>query len=519
MSLAKRVALSLLLVAGLPPGLSEAATLTVALDGQADFSSLEAAIDASVGGDEVLLGPGSFVLTGALDLSGKEIELKGSGVGLTRVDVGCNPVLLNDLGPSALLQDLTFFSSRPDCGLTGAPLLSGVSNSTPTIRRVALTGEGHVGAALRGPSGATSSGLIEDFYLERIGTGCPAGVDLVLSDQPSQARRVALFSPCHSSLSAEGGSVNLSNLLVIGAWELGGLSVMDSDFVGTFLTIAHTPVPGNQAAIRVSPLSIPQLQSSVFASPSLAGVWVYCEPPLQSHDPMDFSWTVNYPSPPGIPHFADTNLGTCPYVWSSPYPLGVNGNVVADPQFIGWNPDNDPGNDNLCPGIGSPLTDAGDPALMDPDGSRADIGAFGGPFAFTCAEVLDADGDGYRPVTGDCDDSDPARFPFNIEVHCDGVDQDCDGSDPQTGCPGDDDDSSGDDDDSSGDDDDSSVDDDDSSVDDDDSSSNDDDAADDDDLADDDDDAPAGCGCQGTRGGALLPLLLVGGLRRKRGRL
>lgn len=59
----------------------------------------------------------------------------------------------------------------------------------------------------------------------------------------------------------------------------------------------------------------------------------------------------------------------------------------------------------------------------------------------------DADGDGATLCGGDCDDGDAGRFPGNVEVCEDGVDQDCDGADGECGeaveSGGDDDDDGG----------------------------------------------------------------------------
>ena len=75
---------------------------------------------------------------------------------------------------------------------------------------------------------------------------------------------------------------------------------------------------------------------------------------------------------------------------------------------------------DLHPALGSPLINAGNPALTDVDGSRADIGSYGGPLGaewdvdqdglpdyFWPGEWDDAPA-GFSPADYDCDDLDPA---------------------------------------------------------------------------------------------------------------
>lgn len=105
-------------------------------------------------------------------------------------------------------------------------------------------------------------------------------------------------------------------------------------------------------------------------------------------------------------------------------PIG-SGNLTGDPLFRAFSIDGNEGNDDLRLGLGSPSIDFGDPSLADVDGSRSDMGAWGGPNGFR----IDADADGIY-VHADCDDRDPTVSPVAIEIPYDGIDQDCDGIDP-----------------------------------------------------------------------------------------
>lgn len=55
------------------------------------------------------------------------------------------------------------------------------------------------------------------------------------------------------------------------------------------------------------------------------------------------------------------------------------GNLSVDPKFKSATDDGNPENDDYTLTGGSGCIDAGDPALTDPDGSRADLGVYGGP--------------------------------------------------------------------------------------------------------------------------------------------
>ncbi len=109
-----------------------------------------------------------------------------------------------------------------------------------------------------------------------------------------------------------------------------------------------------------------------------------------------------------------------PDVLGMPNPVGADGNVSVEPAFLdvagvatlAW---------DLHLDAASPLVDAGNPAVLDPDGSVLDMGAYTG----ISAASWDMDDDGYPewwlpgpydPATSpgmDCDDREAGRYPGN----------------------------------------------------------------------------------------------------------
>jgi len=107
-----------------------------------------------------------------------------------------------------------------------------------------------------------------------------------------------------------------------------------------------------------------------------------------------------------------------------PAPLGTD--VVGVDPGIGSPMVGDCDVDTLKPRYGSALIDAGDPTILDLDGSPSDIGAFGGdsPNPDPGTENDDLDGDGFG-IPSDCDDTNADISPAAPEVGCNGVDDDC----------------------------------------------------------------------------------------------
>jgi MYXO-CTERM domain-containing protein len=189
----------------------------------------------------------------------------------------------------------------------------------------------------------------------------------------------------------------------------GGGIHLNSGSVGTFthLTMVENASSGSAGGVRVSDGGTLSLVNSIVAYSS-EGSGVSAGSGASVTLRYDDFWTnASGPTSGGL---AD--------------PTGSNGNIAENPLFVSFAQDG-LSTDDLHLSAGSPCIDAGDPSTFDADGSRADMGAYGGANGSAWDDV-DADVDGWSTAEGDCDDADGSVFP-GAPDGCDDVDQDCDG--------------------------------------------------------------------------------------------
>ncbi len=177
----------------------------------------------------------------------------------------------------------------------------------------------------------------------------------------------------------------LSQTVFVGneAGEDGGGIHTDSGGLSTIeLSMVNTVIHGNRAASGGGLFSVGELVLEVSFSD------------IQGNDPEDWIGVED--------------------------PVGDDGKLAVDPGFLSTAGDDWSAWD-LHLTTASPLVDAGEPTLLDPDGGPSDLGAYGG----APGGSWDLDGDGYPgwwqpgpydsksyPSEGwDCDDSDAAIYP------------------------------------------------------------------------------------------------------------
>lgn len=233
----------------------------------------------------------------------------------------------------------------------------------------------------------------------------------------------------------QGGDLTLENCLVSNNYSNNSGGGIDAG-TGSELVLHNTIVVGNEAlggggGIHSSSGSVTAF-NSVIAGNRAGGDGGGIDPAFSDLILVNTVISENYASyvsGGGISGAWDASISTCNVFGNTPDnygtypdPTGTNGNISVDPLFLDTTaPDSLDWDLHLDPL--SPLVDVGDATLLDPDGYRSDMGAYGGPGA----ELWDLDWDGFPswwqpgaydytdyPDDGwDCEDMDETVYPGN----------------------------------------------------------------------------------------------------------
>ena len=319
-----------------------------------------------------------------LDFAGDEVHLTGiDGAENTVLDGGCGgSVLTFDSGETAdtIVEGFTITNG---CAEAGGGVY--IHDSSPTLRQLRVEGNQarHIlDLTVDGDFSALARG--GGIYVG--GTGAPTLSNLVIADNTANAW-IEVWGDSYSIIESEaygggifaaGNGMTVSNTVIrentstsyattylFGCDSFYGRAYADSWGGGAHVTggsafsTLNTVFDSNNLAVEAAAYRICDGASgSVYDYEDSGGGAVAVSSGSASFQYSDF-WSA-YNTPASV-----TGVGS---------PLGSNGNVSVDPGYLDA-AEGDYHLDNW-----SPLLDAGDPAVTDPDGSRSDIGAYGGPY-------------------------------------------------------------------------------------------------------------------------------------------
>ena len=369
-----------------------------------EYPTLQGAIDGADEGDVICVAAGTY--TESIDFSGKGVHLYGvAGPHETVIDGegSSRPVLFSGgESPATVLEGFTVTGGY-DVNMGGCIL---VSASSPTLMDVWITdchttGQGG-GMSVQGGSPALINVLVSDCTADNEGGGMylyggvPELTNVMVADNLADAG---------GGIYAYGSGAELTSVSLLGNGALseGGGLYMEGFGYPDLLNVT---VVGNEADTG-------------------GGIYLYNTSPIIKN--LNTAGNLASTEGGGIYHWATPQFTYC-NAWDNipenyaggADPTGLNGNISADPMFLSTAAA-DPLDWDLHLDSASGLYDTGVYNMYDPDGSRSDIGAYGG----SDADDWDLDFDTYPdwwqpgaydyanyPAAGwDCDDRDPETYP------------------------------------------------------------------------------------------------------------
>ena len=388
---------------------ARAETYIVDPGGSGDFVDIDTALEAAVDGDQIVVEPGTYTLTaGPLDFRGKQVTLTASA--------GPDDTILDAAGQTGCIRMTqgegadTVVSGFTLTGATSSALA--LEGASPTLRNLVVrdnvSEDGGGGAGLRVTGGGTPR--VEDSLFEGNDSLVDGGaivieqgsitlqnVRFVENTSDLRGGAVAVFDPVEP--------VTLANVSFLDNRSgTGGAVYTEGDLNGTaVLFLANGAATGGAVACVGAALGLTNLTVAGNFADEVGGglVATSCTATLTNA-------VVAYNKAPfggAVGTVEDSGDNAIAFYYSSffrngPEPFhGVSapegeGILEVDPGFQFYVDDLSSAGDDLHLHPGSGLIDAGHPdeAFNDTDGTRSDIGAYGGPFADT-AYAQDTDGD------------------------------------------------------------------------------------------------------------------------------
>lgn len=440
------------LLATLPPP-AQAITYTVDPAGGADFTTIPEAIAAADDGDTVLLAPGDYLTPpDGLDLEGKAITLTSSaGAASTVLYADFNPTVLrlhSGEGPDTRIQGITlsFATSSAlvlenvsptfddiifeyNTGLSDRPgVAASITGGAPSFSNLILRYNTGFGDGCGITAVDSELEIQQAQFLTNYGLGFGTGIYLVRSnltltdatffDNYGGGGSLALFENSDALLTrvnfldnqgiqaagiyVDNSQLSAANLLASGQYGLqhGFLYCHAGTLKLTHATVVGNAAPEGGAAIYgVDCEGV--FTNSLFVDNRAAQGGVLkavVTTPVSEED----STPTESPTPEPTPFPLSTRytFSYCNFLRNGPSPIEGAEAPTQDvfelePRFQYYLEDLKSAGDDYHLLVTSPLRDLGnpDPAFLDTDGTRADIGVTGGPAAeLSWGQDADADG-------------------------------------------------------------------------------------------------------------------------------
>ncbi len=326
-----------------------------------DYPTIQLAIDAANSNDSILVSPGRYIEN--INFKGKNIKVRSTeGISNTVIDgdgKGSTVTFNSSESENAILDGFTIINGSKSGILCD-------SNSSPTLRNLRITSSR---SSYGGGIGCLNSSSPSINSVTLIGNNAEYGGGIYCWNNSSphlqNVRITGNFATDGGGLScSESSNPILESVLIVqNTAAYGG---------GVEILFNASPVFKNVTiADNTSILSLGGIYCNVSLDPILINTIVWNNPLsaiyFQTTNSPN-SITVSYSNiEGGRSGIKDNNHGTVNW---------LDGNINYDPLFV------DPENGDYHLQVGSPCIDKGDStsAFSDYDGSRNDIGAYGGPF-------------------------------------------------------------------------------------------------------------------------------------------